>query len=153
MTKNSRTDEELWQAIQDVDRDVLDPATPASVVDEALSEMGLDPAAVRAKGRALVNVLLEKKRLAWMDEARRQRDMLRARATSTADYSGMSKQLLLAEFGRRQRVPGVGGEIRALFQNRKPEESSEEDLRSLLEEMDRVAAMHEAKGDDGDDGG
>lgn len=149
MTKNSRTDEELWQAIQDIDRDLLDPATPSTVVDEALSDMGLDPATVRAKGRDLVHALLEKKRRAWMDAARLRRDALRARATTTVDYTGMSKQLLLAELAQRQR----GGEIRALFRNRKPEESSEEDLRSLLEEMDRVAAMHDAEGDDGDDGG
>ncbi|MFO0683941.1 MAG: hypothetical protein U0234_17950 [Sandaracinus sp.] len=126
---------------------MLDPATPSVVVDGALRAMGLDPAAVRARGRALGVTAMEKKRRGWMDEARARIEQMKTTAKATTDYLSMSKQMLLAELERWRQHPSVGGEVRAAFRNRRPEESSEDDLRSLLEEIERVAAMHDADGE------
>ncbi len=65
MTTKSRTDEELWGAVQDLDRDLLDLTTPTEVLDSAAKAMGLDPSALRAEGRALATALLDEKRRAW----------------------------------------------------------------------------------------
>lgn len=148
MTTKSRTDEELWRAVQDLDRDLVDPATPTEVVDSAIRAIRLDPATLRAEGRALAAALLDEKRRAWMTAARQNIESMRTRARSTTDFSSMDKQMLLAELERWRAHPTAGGEIRAAFRNRKAEESSVEDLRSLLEEIERVAAM----GTEEDDG-
>jgi hypothetical protein len=147
MTTKSRTDEELWGAVQDLDRDLLDPTTPTEVLDSAAKGMGLDPSALRAEGRALATALLDEKRRAWMRAARQNIESLRARARSATDFNAMDKQMLLVELERWRTHPTAGGEIRAAFRNRKPEESSEADLRSLLEEIERVAAMGSGEDD------
>lgn len=147
MTTKSRTDEELWGAVQDLDRDLLDPSTPTDVIDSAAKAMGLDPSALRAEGRALAAALIDEKRRAWMQTARQEIESMRARARSTTDFAAMDKQMLLAALDHWRKHPTAGGEIRAAFRNRKPEESSEADLRSLLEEIERVAAMGSGEDD------
>ncbi len=147
MTTNSRTDEELWGAVQALDRDLLDPATPTEVIDSAVGAIGLDPGSLRAEGRAFAAALLDEKRRGWMKVARQKIDSMRSRARSTTDFASMNKQMLLAELDRRRTHATAGGEIRAAFRDRKPEESSEDDLRALLEEMERVEAMGTDEGD------
>lgn len=51
-------DEKLWEAVKDLDRDILDPSTPTEVVDSAAETMGLDPSSLRAEGRSLASTLL-----------------------------------------------------------------------------------------------
>ncbi len=155
MTKQSRTDEALWMAVQDLDRELLDPGVPTDVIDAAARSIGLDPHAVRAEGRALAAAAFERKRRGWMTAAREKIALLREKAKATTKYAEMGKQMLLEELERWRQHPAIGGEVRAAFRNRKPEESSEDDLRALLEEIERVAAMHEAdaeKGGGGDGG-
>lgn len=122
------------------------------LVDRAVREGGADPEAVRARGTVFVAQLKEQQRLAWQDEARRRRDAMRERASKVAVPPGMTRDQMLRRLNELRGNPRFGAPILTAFRKRKPEESSDEDLRALLEDIEGLRALQDDDhGDDDDD--
>jgi hypothetical protein len=149
MPPKDRTDAELWAALEALRDDPLDPAMPREVVDQALRGGGVDPDALRKKGAELVAKLREEHRLSWQTEARRRRDAMDRRATRAIVPPGMPRDEVLERLNDLRGNPKFGAPIMTAFRKRKLEESSDEDLRMLLEDIEELRALETA--DEGND--
>lgn len=147
MTKKG-SDFQLWRALEEFDRDILDPVTTMNEVDALIRSAGGDPVSLGKRGAAFIADLERKRRLAWMSAAASKRDVLARRAQSTLDRSRMDRTALLAEFARLRNSPSMEEPIRAAFRGRRPEESDDDDLREILADLDRVQALSDE--DDGE---
>lgn len=147
MTKKG-SDFQLWRALEELDRDILDPVTTMNEVDALIRSAGGDPVSLGKRGAAFIADLERKRRLAWMSAAASKRDVLARRAQSTLDRSRMDRTALLAEFARLRNSPNMDEPIRAAFRGRRPEESDDDDLREILADLDRVQALSDE--DDGE---
>jgi hypothetical protein len=142
-----RTDRELWHAIKGHEDDLPDPHVPMELVDQELRALGADPDALAREGETFARGLLEQRRLRWQENARQKRDSLASRVLSaTRSFAEMNFDELLAEFLRVRAEPGFGEALAGAFHNRKPEESSPEELRAILEDFDKVRAMRGPQG-------
>ena len=72
--------------------DVLADAYTDADVTAALRAAGADPEAVGRRGAALAAELLEKRRLAWQDKARKKIERTQPVFAPRVDYSGIGKQ-------------------------------------------------------------
>ncbi len=141
-TPKQQGDKALWEALENLDDDLLDPNMPDAEVDATLRDMGVDPKALAAGGRQLGRALGDKKRLAWQDAARTKQKALRRIAASAPVVGEMNREEMLARLDElRAEDPVLGTAIKAAARKRKPEESTDEDLRSLLEDMEALRAI------------
>jgi hypothetical protein len=147
MAAKGRTDDELWVALEGLDEDLLDPHLPEALVDDELKAIGVDPMALGARGAEFVQQIKEEERLSWQTRAQERRAQLAAQASKAAIEipASMGRQLVLARLEElRNTNSTVGNAIRMAARKRKPEESTDEELRLLLQEMETLRAMEEA---------
>jgi hypothetical protein len=135
--------------LSSVDRDPMRPETPAEVVDEELRAAGGDPDRIRSEGVAFVNGLIEKRRKAETDRRREDLAERRAAAARAPRISRESRDDLLAMFAAVQKNPRWAGQVSAMFRKRTVAEVSNEELATLLEEIE--GARLAAGDDDGED--
>jgi hypothetical protein len=144
MAAKSKADKELWRALEGLDDDLLNPDLPEAAVDEELRGLGLDPAALAEQGRRFVVQAREGERLAWQTQARERQAQLQALAARAGASvpAGMGRRALLARLDElRAADPAVGTAIKMAARKRKPEESTDDELRVLLEEMEALRAL------------
>jgi small-conductance mechanosensitive channel len=149
MATRGRTDEELWTALGNLDDDLLNLDLPESIVDEELTTLGIDPDELAKRGVEFVALAKEQERLAWQVRAQRNREQLQALATGsqTRVPLGMSRQQILARLDElRQANDEIGTAIKMAAHKRKAEESTDEELKALLEEMEALRAMERGAG-------
>jgi len=148
MTKRTRTPEETWDAIRrQAESDEIDRflKMTRAEVDASLRAQGHDPAAVRAEGGAFVKKLrADQDRLAWQKEAVEGLAKEQARlAARPPKYAGLPRRELLERVTAARANPRFAQPVAVLFRNRKAEETSEEELRAILEEIDALAEENE----------
>jgi len=144
MATKGKTEEELWQALEGLDADLLDPGLPESAVDDELKALGVDPLALAKRASEFVAVVKEEERLSWQERAHQSRARLEALAAgSKANVpSDMGRQAMLLRLDElRKTDPNVGTAIKMAARKRKPEESTDDELRALLEEMEALRAI------------
>lgn len=144
MATNGNSDEKLWRALVGLDDDLLDPALPEAIVDEELRAMGVDPARLAKRGSAFVAKAKEAERLSWQTHARDRRTKLQERAAKAAASAStdLDRMGILARLNDlRDADPNVGTAIRMAARKRKPEESTDDELRALLAEMEALRAI------------
>jgi hypothetical protein len=144
MATKGKTEKELWQALEGLDADLLDPGLPESVVDDELKALGVDPQALAKRASEFVAVVKEEERLSWQERAQQSRARLEALAAgSKANVpSDMGRQAMLLRLDElRKTDPNVGTAIKMAARKRKPEESTDDELRALLEEMEALRAI------------
>lgn len=144
MATKGKTEKELWQALEGLDADLLDPGLPESVVDDELKALGVDPLALAKRASEFVAVVKEEERLSWQERAHQSRAQLEALAAgSKANVpSDMGRQAMLLRLDElRKTDPNVGTAIKMAARKRKPEESTDDELRALLEEMEALRAI------------
>lgn len=144
MATKGKTEKELWQALEGLDADLLDPGLPESVVDDELKALGVDPLALAKRASEFVAVVKEEERLSWLERAQQNRARLEALAAgSKANVpSDMGRQAMLLRLDElRKTDPNVGTAIKMAARKRKPEESTDDELRALLEEMEALRAI------------
>lgn len=144
MATKGKTEKELWQALEGLDDDLLDLDLPEAVVDGELKALGVDPAALAKRGQEFVAVVKDEERLSWQVRAKESRARLEAlaaesRAKVPADMGRQAMLLRLDELRRTD--PTVGTAIKMAARKRKPEESTDDELRALLEEMEALRAI------------
>lgn len=143
MVTKGKTDKELWRSLEELDDDLLDFDLPEAVVDEQLTAIGVDPSALAIRGGAFVAKTKEDERLSWQQRAQDRRVELQARASSAARVpADMDRPAVLARLEELRTLdPNLGTAIRMAARKRKPEESTDEELRALLEEMEALRAI------------
>ena len=146
METKGKTDRELWAALQGLDDDLLDPNLPESAVDAELKALGVDATALARRGSEFVLQVKEEERLSWQARAREQKDQLERLASKSvtrlpAVMSRKQVQDRLEEL--RTSNAGVGAAIRMAARKRKPEESTDAELRALLEEMEALRSIED----------
>jgi hypothetical protein len=149
MAGSNKTETAMWDALHGLDDDLLDPALPQGRVDEELQLAGVDPGALAERGIAFVAALATEERLAWQARAAAQKAELGARAAKARGNVPRSwdRNAILARLEQLRSVDGkLGTAISMAARKRRPEESSDEELRTLLEEMEALRAI-EGDGD------
>ncbi len=142
MAKKGKTKEELWVALEGLDDDLLDMDLPEAILDEELGAAGIVPSALAEKGNEFVNRVKEEERLSWQTRARLRRTQLEARASRASVPLDMDRQAMLARLEEvRATHPDVGTTIKMAARKRRPEESTDDELRALLEEMEALRAI------------
>ena len=140
MANTKNQDETLRLLDESLASDVLTDAVTDEDVDSELRDAGGDPDTIAADGVALAKELLEKRRLAWQDAARRKMEA-RQRARQVAPTrQARSRQQLLAEINaRRADFERRGMSVSAAYRKRNPEEASDEELADFLDELETLA--------------
>lgn len=144
MATKGKAERELWQALEGLDDDLLDPELPESAVDDELKALGVDSLALAKRASEFVAVVKEEERLSWQERAQQSRARLEALAVvSKAKVpSDMERQAMLLRLDELRRMdPNVGTAIKMAARKRKPEESTDDELRTLLEEMEALRAI------------
>lgn len=143
--RSVETSEDLVRAFADL-FDEVRPETPEEI-DAVLRETGLDPDAVGARMKAAAEQALADSLLNWRNRGQRELASERARFERTvptaprsrADIMGAIQQLL-AELGGRAKP------VYAHFRNL--ESATEEDLASLLSELEYLASRQRRPGEE-----
>lgn len=144
MGTKSKTENELWLALQTLDDDLLNTDLPEAVVDAELKALGVDPVALAKRASVFVLQVKEQERLSWQTRAREQKDRLEVLASQSVSSlpALMSRQQVLDRLDElRQADVDVGPAIKMAARKRKPEQSTDEELRVLLEEMEALRSI------------
>jgi hypothetical protein len=144
MATIGKTEKDLWSALEGLNDDLLDLHLPEAAVDEELKAMGIDPALLAKRGREFVVKAKEEERLSWQKHAQERRNQLQARASKAAGtkVAAMDRKAILGRLDElRANDSNVGTAIRMAARKRKPEESTDEELRALLDEMETLRAL------------
>jgi hypothetical protein len=140
-----RTDEELLEAIDQAaaDDDLAEIAALTSEqVDATIRAQGGDPEAIGARGAQLARELLERrKRLAWQGEARRGLEAAQAKMAQAPRTPKLPRPELLARLAAAQKDARFSAPIAAAFRKRTAQESSDEELRRLLDEIEMLRML------------
>ena len=146
MATKGKTERELWKALPGLDDDLLDPALPESGVDAELRALGIDPVALAKRGSRFVAQVKEGERLSWQARARDERGRLQnlaAKSTTRVLPNTSRKEILARLEALRTTDANVGPAIKMAARKRKPEESTDEELRALLEEMEALRSIED----------
>lgn len=150
MAPGSKSDKELWQALADLDDDLLERDLPEEILDEELRALGVDPGALAERVSSFVAAARNEERLSWQDRARERLAELDAALSNArgAVPASMNRTDVLTRLGElRATDPNVGTAIQMAARKRKPEESTDAELRTLLQEMEALRAMEGKKSD------
>jgi hypothetical protein len=138
MSKRHEIDHDTLDALDEaLAADILDPAAPLGAIERFLRDEGADPEQLRREARSLVRDALEKRRLAWQERARRRIERRAAALERVSQLPEMPKEELLRRLGELRH----DGRVAHAFRKRKPEESSLDELRALLEEVELLLAL------------
>lgn len=132
--------------LESLDDDLLD--VDLSAIDDELKALGVDPGALAKRASEFVAKAKDEERLAWQDRARERRAQLEARASKAATRvpANMDRAATLARLDElRVRDAAVGSAITMAARKRKPEESTDEELKALLEEMEALRAIQDGE--------
>lgn len=145
MSSKPKTGAELWEGVEGLDDDLLDPNMPEDLVIDEIKGMGLDPDDLKAKGTKIAAQLRDRERLSWQVRALESRRRLEARAACAQQVlPGMDRPALLARLDELRAADStLGGAIKMAARKRKPEESTDEELGALIEEMEMLRAMQD----------
>ena len=142
MPQKAKSDVELWKALDALDDDLLDLRVSESIVDEQLKTLEIDPTELAKRALEFVTAVKERERLSWQRRAEQRRAELEKRTATTTLPRGMSRQELMDRLEElRSAGSRVGTAIRIAARKRKPEESSDDELRLLIEEMEALRAI------------
>lgn len=147
-TKPKNEDDALRLFTESLADDTLTDRVSADEFDQDLRDAGGDPAAIGKRGAALVQALLEKRRLAWQDAARSKQETFRSRAAErgAAARPRRTREAKLSSINAYRADPAMGNAVTVSFRKRKPEESTDEELDEMLDELE---LLHEMKKGDG----
>lgn len=139
MAPKAPSDGDLLALLDDaLAADFLKKDFPIEKVDEELRARGGDPEAIGQRGAQLADELVKEwNRTQWRKDAQKKRQrFLEESARHQEDaVAGMSRSELLAALQAARENPSLGSSVQAAFRKRRPDQSSDDDLRSLLHEV------------------
>ena len=146
MPRNRKTDGETWQALAALGDDLLDPSYPEAAIDAELAELGIDAVALAKRGSEIAEALREQERLSWQRRARVRADRMKDIAARVQAPASLERAAILQRL-EELRVGPPGQTIAAAFRKRRAEESTDAELRALLEDMEALRAISEDEGE------
>ena len=146
--KSPATDEELVNAFTDLFNEV-EPETEDEI-DAVLRQAGYDPEAVAVRMRQVADRAIEKSPLNWRNRFSTELETEKTRLAALRSSVHMSREEILEAI--RNKVTRLGGKINQLgFAHRNFDMASDDDLRSLLSELDYLEANQQTGKSDGGD--
>ena len=144
MASKAKTDTKLWEALSCLDDDLLNPSVPDAAIDDELEALGIDAKGLAERSAASVERLLEKRRLSWQTTASQRRAKMERRAAGVEVSARMDRASILARLDELRAADArLGTAIKMAARKRKPEESTDDELRALLREMEVLRALEE----------
>lgn len=125
--------EELLRALGDL-FDQVDAETPEEV-DAMLREEGYDPSDLAATFRSIAEQALKASPYNWKNRALREMQMERDRLSAKKPSSPLSRPELIVAIQKQISKASLGPSLSAGIYHRNLEELTDEDLKSLLEEL------------------
>jgi hypothetical protein len=150
-SSTKRTPAQLWKAIQDSQlQDDVDEilAMSDAELDAHLIAQGADPAKIGADGEALAKELAARRdRLAWHGDMEKKVEDFRAAATAkrTAPREKLSREELWKRVESARNDPRFAAPVTALFRSKSIEASTDEELQALLDQIELLAKLADAK--------
>ena len=115
---------------------------PLEEIESDLAKRGIDPARIAARARELAVSRAASKEPDWRARAREKLDAARAKIRRVAgDYAKLTRDQLLERLEELRVHPSLRSPVVAAFRKRDPEESSDEELREMLADMDSLVAI------------
>jgi hypothetical protein len=136
----------LWRAIKDaeIDDDIEEISSMSDEdLDRYIASEGGDPAAIRARGKALGEKLLAK-RQAWKTEMTEKLEALRAEAAVLRQRPRLARAELLARLEVARKDPRFHEPVATLFQKKAPEASTDEELQALVDAIELLSKTGQA---------
>lgn len=150
MSKDRSSDEELLALMAGaLAEDVLSDAYPSEDVADEIRRGGGDPGAIGERGAVLARRLIDERRLAWRERARRWQEHVRATMRSLSDRL---QKLPPAELRRKYEEEIQDPKIALAFHKHRGENASPEELRHILEEIAMARTLQQADAEFDDDG-
>jgi hypothetical protein len=155
MSTNERTDAETWARIRELqaDEDAKEIAAMSSAdVDAELRAGGIDPEKVVADGLAFIAGLRERHvRLGWQTGAKAKLQNARALESQVRGmFAALPRAELIARIEAARHNPRFGGQVGAMFRKRTAAESSDDQLRAILEELTLAERLQGGSGEGGE---
>lgn len=145
MTK--RDGRALWRALQDAEAEddfAEIMAMSDDEVDAYIAKNGGDPKAIRASGRALAAELsAQRERLGWHDTMTKKAQGYRDRAESKRQRPKLSRDELLVRLEAARNDPRFSTPVAAMFHDKKPEASTDEELQAMLDQIELLKDVDE----------
>lgn len=141
------TDEELLASLEKAHaEDVLTLAYSSEEVVASIRADGGAPESIGQRGVELVKQLLDKRRLGWQEVARQK---LRATGPLLIDKTkpargSVPREVLLSKVGLARQHTVTGASVNAMFRNRSAEETSDEELQGMLEDIEDLKQLEQA---------
>jgi hypothetical protein len=146
--KKTRSPADLLRAIEgtaaDADLAAIDAMSPAEV-DAAIRANGGDPEAIGARGAKLAEELLaRRKRLRWQAKAHGDMTGALVKMSAAPRTPRLPRPELLARIEAARGDARFRGAIAASFRKRTAEESTDDELRGLLDEIEMLRKLEES---------
>jgi hypothetical protein len=120
--------------------DVLADDYPVEAVREEIRELGGDPSDISARGAAFARTLIDERRLGWRSAARAKMDRTPPRERSTIRNT-LDRATLVARLDAIRTSPAAGGIVSAAFRKKSRDESSDEELAALYDDIQELLAL------------
>jgi hypothetical protein len=143
-----RAPEETLRAIEETaaDADLAEiAAMPARDLDAQIRAGGGDPEGIGARGARLAGELLaRRKRLQWQAKARDDMNAALAKMATVPRTPALPREELRRRIEAARSDARFGAPIAAAFRKRSAEESTDDELRRLLDEIEMLRALGES---------
>lgn len=143
-------DKTLWELEEELAADYAMSA-PLEELEADLERRGIDPAKIAARARELARSRGVDAEPGWRSQARERLAAARDKIKRVAsDYAGLTRDQLLARLAELRNHPSLGSPVVAAFRKRSPSESSDDELREILADMETLIAIAEDDLEPGD---
>jgi hypothetical protein len=146
--RKKRSPEELLRAIAEAELDddiaEIEAMTPAEL-DAKIRAEGGDPVAIGERGARLAEELLaRRKRLQWQAKARGDMEAALAKMEAVPKTPKLPRGELIDRIEAARHDARLRAPIAAAFRKRTAEESTDDELRRLLDEIEMLRALDES---------
>jgi hypothetical protein len=136
----------LWRTLkeQEIEDDIEEiSAMSDEALDRYIASEGGDPAAIRARGKALGERLAAQQER-WKGEVTAKLEALRAEAASLRQRPRLSRGELLARLEVARKDPRFQEPVATLFQKKGPEASTDAELQALVDAIELLSKTGQA---------
>jgi hypothetical protein len=145
VTKKSKkpTDAGAWDALRaEVELERIKHLSPEEVAKE-IRDAGGDPEAIGARGAELAKRLLAERKDSWQTRAKKRAAETERRTRELPDFSALTRAELLARLAELRSDNDLPAPLAEAARKHTGEEATDDELRALLEDIERLRRMHE----------
>jgi hypothetical protein len=136
----------LWRALkeQEIEDDIDEISAMSDIeLDQYIASEGGDPAAIRARGKALGEKLAARQE-EWKKEMTEKLESVRAEAASLRQRARLARPELVARLDTARNDPRFREPVATLFQKKALEASTDEELQALVDAIELLSKIGQA---------